>query len=206
MSVLLRATSIGSKFVLDADAMARIRETLAAGGLVVHPTDTVYGLAADVFREAALDRLYAAKARPRDLAVSMAVAAVDDVFRFGVKTPIAAAFCEKNLPGPYTVVLKPTSDAPRGLVSKDGRLAIRVPDHPIPRLLAKAYGPITSTSANRHGLPSPTTCDVARAQLGEAVDVYLDGGPTPLGRESTVIDLSGVRAKILREGALPRGP
>lgn len=206
MSELLRATSIGSKFVLDAIAVARIRGTLAAGGLVVYPTDTVYGIAADVFQEIALDRLYAAKARPRELVVSMAVASVDDVFRFGVRTPIAAAFCEKNLPGPYTVVLEPTPDAPRGLVSKDGRLAIRVPDHPIPRLLAKAFGPITATSANRHGLPSPTTCDEARAQLGEAVDVYLDGGPAPLGRESTVVDLSGPRARILRQGPLPRGP
>lgn len=205
MSVTLHATSIGTKFVLDADAVTRIREVLEAGGLVVYPTDTVYGLAVDVFQDSAVTKLYVAKARPRDLTVSMAVAEVSDVFRFGRRTPLAESFCAKNLPGPYTVVLEATEEAPRMLVSKEGLIGIRVPDHPIPRLLAKTYGPITSTSANRHGQPSPITCEEARAQLGDAVDIYLDGGPAPLGQESTVVGLSGPRAKILRQGALPKG-
>jgi|SRR3990170_2221604 len=201
---MIPAQSIGTKFVLDAGALTRIRDALRAGGLVVHPTDTVYGIAADPFQEAAVERLYAAKARPRHLSVSMAVADVPDVFRFGVRTPLAEAFCGKNLPGPFTVVLRPTPEAPKSLISKDGRLGIRVPDHPIPRLLARAYGPITSTSANRHGQPSPTTAEDAKAQLGDAVDIYIDGGPAPLGQESTVVDLTGARANILRQGTLPR--
>ena len=196
------AQSLGTKYVLDAAALGRIREILRSGGLVVHPTDTVYGLAADPFQDGAVEKVYVAKARPRNLALSMSVADVGDIFRFGERTPIAEAFCAKNLPGPYTVVLRATSDAPRAIVSKQGHIGLRVPAHPIPRLLAKAFGPITSTSANRHGQGSPTTCGEAQEQLGDRVDLYVDGGPTPLGGESTVVDLSGRRAKILRQGPI----
>ena len=203
MSATIPAVCIGTKYVLDASAVDRIRACLSGGGLVVHPTDTVYGLAADPFQAKAVDRLYVAKARPRELAVSMAVADVEDVFRYGTRTPLAENFCRKNLPGPFTVVLRATAEAPAALVNRQGFIGIRIPDHPIPRLLARAYGPITTTSANRHGQPSPTTCDEAKAQLGDAVDLYVDAGPAPLGMESSVVDLSGPKAKVLRQGALP---
>lgn len=205
MSATIQAVCIGTKYVLDADAMGRIRGCLAQGGLVVHPTDTVYGLAADPFQEAAVARVYAVKARPRDLALSMAVSGVEDVFRYGVRTPLAENFCRKNLPGPFTVVLHATPAAPKSLVNRQGLVGIRVPDHPIPRLLAKAYGPVTTTSANRHGQPSPTSCDEAKAQLGDSVDLYIDAGPTPLGTESSVVDLSGPKAKVLRQGTIRAG-
>jgi L-threonylcarbamoyladenylate synthase len=199
------AQSLGSKYLLDAKALDQIRGVLRDGGLVVYPTDTVYGLAVDPFQDPAVERLYNAKARPRGDPVSMAVADQVEIFRFGQRTPIGEAFCAQNLPGPYTVVLAATQEAPRLLVSKEGRIALRIPAHPIPRLLSKAYGPITSTSANLHGRLSPVTCAEAQDQLGDRVDLYVDGGPTPLGGESTVVDLSGARAKILREGVLPRG-
>jgi len=199
------AQSLGTKYVLDAAALGRIRDILSSGGLVVHPTDTVYGVAADPFQETAVEKVYAAKARPRNLAVSMSVADVGEIFRFGERTAIADAFCAKNLPGPYTVVLRATSEAPRVIVSKEGHVGLRVPAHPIPRLLAKAFGPVTSTSANRHGQRSPSTCPEAQEQLGDRVDLYVDGGPTPLGGESTVVDLSGRRAKILRQGPIRPG-
>jgi len=199
------AQSLGTKYLLEARAMDRIRDVLRGGGLVVYPTDTAYGLGADPFQEKAIDRLFTTKSRPRDQPLSIAVADVPEIFRFGEPTPIAEAFCAKNLPGPYTVVLRATPQAPRPIVSKDGQIALRIPGHPIPRLLSKAIGPITSTSANRHGQPSPRTCEAAREQLGDGVDLYLDGGPTPLGGESTVVDLSGKRANILRQGTLPLG-
>jgi L-threonylcarbamoyladenylate synthase len=199
------AQSLGTKYLLDARALDRIREVLRAGGLVVYPTDTAYGLGADPVQEKAVDRLFAAKSRPREQAISIAVAGVPEIFRFGEATPIAEAFCAKNLPGPYTVVLKATPQAPRPIVSKEGRIAMRIPPHPIPRLLTKAIGPVTATSANQHGKPSPRTCEEAREQLADLVDVYIDAGPTPLGGESTVVDLSGKRAKILRQGTLPPG-
>ncbi|MCI4371785.1 MAG: threonylcarbamoyl-AMP synthase, partial [Thermoplasmata archaeon] len=200
VSITFAAQSLGTKYVLDAAALERIRAILGGGGLVVHPTDTVYGLAADPFQAKAIDRLYAVKGRPRDEPVSMAVSSVAEIFRFAERSPLAEAFCSKNLPGPFTVVLRAGRAAPPSLVSKEGRIAFRIPDHPISRLLSKAYGPITSTSANRHGEPSPVTCEEARAQLGDDVDVYLDGGPTRLGGESTVIDVSGPQARILRQG------
>lgn len=205
MADTIVAQSIGTKYVLDAEALGRIRGILRDGGLVVHPTDTVYALATDPFQAAAVERLYAVKARPRDQPISIAVADVSDVFRFGEATPIAQAFCSKNLPGPYTVVLRGSSHAPPSVLSKDGRIGIRVPAHPIPRLLAKAYGPITTTSSNRHGLPSPITCGEAREQLRDGIDLYIDGGPTPFGGESTVVDLSGGRPRVLRQGVLPSG-
>ena len=106
---------------------------------------------------------------------------------------------------PFTIILRATASAPQPVVGSDGRIGLRVPNHAIPRLLAKSFGPITSTSANVHGKPSPTTCDEARDQLADRVDVYVDGGPTPLGGESTVVDLSGPRPKIVRQGVLPTG-
>jgi len=199
------AQSLGTKYLLEARSLDQIRQVLRTGGLVVYPTDTAYGLGADPFQEKALDRLFDAKSRPRDQPLSMAVADVPELFRFGEPTPIAQAFCAKNLPGPFTVVLRATPQAPRPMVSKEGRIALRIPGHPIPRLLAKAIGPITSTSANRHGQPSPRTCEAAREQLGDGVDLYVDGGPTPLGGESSVVDLSGKQARVLRQGTAPLG-
>ena len=162
MAVTILAQSLGTKYVLDVAALGRVREVLTAGGLVVHPTDTVYGLAADPFQGAAIDRLFAAKGRPRGTPVSIAVAEVSDIFRFGERSPIAEAFVAKNLPGPFTIILRATASAPQPVVGSDGRIGLRVPNHAIPRLLAKSFGPITSTSANVHGKPSPTTCDEAR--------------------------------------------
>lgn len=205
MTTTIPAVSIGTKYVLDAKALDQIREVLGSGKLLVYPTDTAYALGADPLQDPAIARLYEVKGRPRDQPISMAVADVPEIFRFGERTPIGEVFCAKNLPGPYTVVFRATSQAPRPIVSKDGRIALRIPDHPIPRLLAKVYGPITATSANRHGLPAPEACDEARAQLGEHVDLYLDAGPTSLGGESTVVDLTGPRAKILRPGTARRG-
>jgi L-threonylcarbamoyladenylate synthase len=205
VATTIQAQSLGTKYVLDVAALDRIRSVLRAGGLLVYPTDTAYGLGADPFQEAAVARLYEAKERPRDQPVSMAVADLAEVFRFGERTPLAEAFCTKNLPGPYTVVLRSTSHAPRAILSVTGGIALRIPAHPIPRLLAKAYGPITATSANRHGKPTPETCDAAREQLADRVDLYLDGGPTSEGGESTVVDLTGPRAKILRRGTARTG-
>jgi len=199
------AQSLGTKFLLDARALDQVRSVVQAGGLIVYPTDTVYGLGADPFQEKAVERLLTAKARPHDQGLSIAVADLPDVFRFGERTSIAEAFCTKNLPGPYTVVLRATAQAPRPILSGDGRIALRIPDHPIPRLLAKAIGPITATSANRHGRPAPATCEEAQGELGDQVDLYIDGGSTPLRGESTVVDLSGSRPKILRQGKLPTG-
>src|SRR5205823_14008523 len=95
--------------------------------------------------------------------------------------------------------------APRPILSTEGRSALRVPDPPVARVLATAIGPVTATSANRHGRPSPTASEGAREQFGDRVDLYLDEGPTPLAGESTVVDLTGPRARILRPGTARSG-
>lgn len=205
MAKTVVAQSLGTKFLLDAGALDQVREAVQAGGLIVYPTDTVYGLGADPFQEKAVDRLLTVKERTRDQGLSIVVAGLPDVFRFGERTSIAEAFCTKNLPGPYTVVLRATPQAPHPILSGDGKIALRIPDHPIPRLLAKAIGPLTATSANRHGRPAPATFQDAQKELGDRVDLYIDGGATPLGGESTVVDLSGPRPRILRQGARPAG-
>lgn len=179
-------------------------EALDREELVVYPTDTLYGLGGNPYTDRALDLVYTAKRRPRDEPIALAVAAPLDVWTYGHATPLARAFCAKHLPGPSTVLLRATPQAPAGLVSADGLVGIRVPDHPVATAIAKAFGPITTTSANLHQGPSPATCAEAVRQLGESVAVYIEAGPTRHGKESTIVDLTGTSVKVIREGALRR--
>jgi tRNA threonylcarbamoyl adenosine modification protein (Sua5/YciO/YrdC/YwlC family) len=188
---------------MDAEAMNPALAALRAGRLVVYPTDTLYGLGADPYAPAAMDRLAAAKGRPRDLPVSMAVGSVADLWRYGRRTAVAEAVARRHLPGPLTLLLRPTEAAPSSLVSSAGLLGLRVPDHPVSLALTRRFGPITATSANRHGGPAPPTADEAAAQLGDAVAVYVDAGPCPHGVPSTVVDASRDALLVVREGALP---
>ncbi len=179
-------------------------EALDAEGLVVYPTDTLYGLGGNPYSEAALDRVFRAKRRPRDQPIALALASPADVWTYGHTTPLARAFCSKHLPGPVTILLKPTGKAPTNLRSAEGLIGIRVPDHPVAQAIAKAFGPVTTTSANLHGGASVTMCQEAVRQLGDAVALYVDAGPCRHGRESTIVDLTGDEPKVIREGALPR--
>ena len=179
-------------------------EALDREELIVYPTDTLYGLGGDPYTDRALDLVYRAKQRPRDEPIPLALASPGDVWTYGHATHLARAFCVKHLPGPATVLLQATPKAPAGLLSTDGLVGIRVPDHPIAQAIAKAFGPITTTSANLHGGPSPATCAEAVRQLGESVAVYVEAGPTRHGKESTIVDLSGASAKVIREGVLRR--
>lgn len=179
-------------------------EALDGESLVVYPTDTLYGLGGNPYSEAALDRVYAAKRRPRDQPIALALASAADVWTYGHATPLARAFASKHLPGPVTILLKPTAKAPANLLSAQGLVGIRVPDHPVAQAIAKAFGPITTTSANLHGGAPVATCRDAARQLGDAVALYVDAGPSRHGRESTIVDLTGSEPKVVREGALPR--
>lgn len=202
---VIRAVRLpGGEVVFDAPSAEEALAALRSGGLVVYPTDTLYGLGCDPSNASAMDRVFAVKARPRDLPIGLALGSVEDIPRFAHMTALSSEFCAKHLPGPVTILLRATPTAPAPLVSKDGLLGIRVPDDTITRWIAKAFGPITTTSANRHGGAAPATCDEALQQLGDAADVYIDGGPTRHGKESTIVDLSGASAKVIREGVLRR--
>ena len=112
-------------------------------------------------------------------------------------------FAEAFWPGGLTLVLPVGSDVPALVTARGWKVAVRLPDHPIPRELARQLGrPITGTSANRSGGPEPTTAEEVRKQLGEAVDIVLEGGPAPTGSSSTVIDMTGDQPRVLRQGAV----
>jgi L-threonylcarbamoyladenylate synthase len=170
---------------------------LAAGRLVVYPTDTLYGIGARADDPAALARLVAAKGRPSGMPVSIAVSSTEELEPLADLSPMARRFARTHLPGPYTLLVRPSPAGRRALApaiaEHPGTLGVRVPDHPLARELARRAGPITATSANRHGSAPCRTVAEARRAFGDGIAVYLAGGPRPSGRPSALVDLTGDR-------------
>jgi L-threonylcarbamoyladenylate synthase len=177
-----------------ADALGPAVRALAGGELVVYPTDTLYGLGALASNREAVERLFAVKARPRSAPVSIALSSLEEVEPLARLTPPQRAFLRTELPGPVTALVRPSAEARSRLsplvFGPGPTLGVRIPDHPVARELARRLGPITCTSANRHGAPNPTTLREARAQLGDAVSAYLAGGPPPRGAASRIVVLT----------------
>lgn len=179
-------------------------EVLRLGGLVAYPTDTLYGLGANALNEAAVERVFEAKGRPQGMPLPLLIGDHEQLSMIVESVPEAAwKLAEAFWPGGLTLVL-PVGPGVPGLVTARGwKVAVRLPDHPIPRELARQLGkPITGTSANRSGGPESTTAEEVRRQLGEAVDMILEGGPTPTGRSSTVVDITGEQPRVLRQGSV----
>ncbi len=176
--------------------MAPALTALAHGLLIGLPTDTVYGIAADPGQEAAVRLLYAVKGREENKPIPILAASLVDARRFGLVPDEAAA----HWPGALTVVVPRTPQAPHwvGDPVRD-TVAIRVPAHPLALELLTRSGPLAVTSANKSGEPAARDDTAARAALGDAVALYLPG-EAPGGRESTVVDLTGFRAVVLRAG------
>ena len=190
----------------DAGAIKAAAQCLAAGGLVAFPTETVYGLGADATNGQAIARLYAAKGRPSFnplIAHVGDIAAARRLARFDAAAErLAAAFW----PGPLTLVLPKTADCPVADLATAGidSIAVRVPDHPVARELIAAFGkPVVAPSANRSGHLSPTTAAHVLADLRGRIDLVVDGGPTSVGIESTIIACLG-EPMLLRPGGLAR--
>src|SRR6516164_9963420 len=190
----------------DGGGIARAARVLAAGGLVAFPTETVYGLGADAGNGAAVARLYEAKGRPRFnplIAHVPDIAAARALARFNESAErLAAAFW----PGPLTLVLPKRPDCPVAELATAGldTIAVRVPSHPVARdILVAGARPIVAPSANRSGQVSPTTAQHVLADLRGRVELIVDGGPTPMGLESTIVACLD-RPVLLRPGALPR--
>jgi L-threonylcarbamoyladenylate synthase len=189
----------------DAD-ITRAAEALRRGGLVAFPTETVYGLGADADAAAALARLYAVKGRPGEHPVIVHVGEPAQLADWAADVPVAARRLGDALwPGPLTVVVR---RAPRVLDAVTGggdTVGVRVPDQPVALALLHEFGSgIAAPSANRFGHVSPTTAADVRADLGEDVDVVLDGGPSTVGVESTIVDCTGDDLVILRPGGVAR--
>ncbi len=180
-------------------------ETLRAGGIVALPTDTVYGIAVALGTPGGVERLFRAKERPPDRGIMLLLDDAAQAAAIGVMGPAAAALAAAFWPGGLTVVVPQRPDVPLPAVLTGGAatIGLRVPDHAAPRALAAAAGPLPTTSANVSGLPEARDATEILAQLGEAVDLILDGGPAHGGLASTVVDCSGARPVILREGAIP---
>jgi L-threonylcarbamoyladenylate synthase len=180
-------------------SVAAAARRLRAGALVVYPTDTIYGLAARASSEAAVRRLVRAKGRTGSQPLSIAVSSVPELEPLARLTPPARRWVRRNLPGPYTVLVRPSPLARERLaasVAGGAAIALRVPDHPVARALARAAGPIVATSANRHGEPPARSLAEARAAFGRAVAVYQGGAPPPSGVPSLLVDLRGSSPKV----------
>jgi L-threonylcarbamoyladenylate synthase len=179
---------------------------LKKGGIVAYPTDTVYGLGANALDEAAVLRVYAAKRRPHHLAVPILLASISQIDEVARDIPaIAWSLAERFLPGGLTLVLYKSPVIPDVVTGGDDKIAVRVSAHPIPIALIEGVGaPITGTSANLSGNPNPVTAEEVHLQLGNSVDLIIDGGRCQGDVASTVIDVTGEHPLILREGVISR--
>jgi L-threonylcarbamoyladenylate synthase len=178
---------------------------VARGGLVVLPTDTVYGLGCDPFNASAVNALFTAKARGRDLPLPVlvhswrqAIGLVEDI------TEQAKLLIAEFWPGPLTIVLRESPGIGWDLGYSRGMVAVRMPKHEFALALIERTGPLAVTSANRSGVPTPTTAEEIAEQLGGHVDMLFDTGPSSGGPASTIVDLSGNGVRVLREGAIPQ--
>ncbi len=179
-------------------------EAIAAGRLVLLPTDTVYGVAADAFDPAAVTALLAAKNRGRGMPVPVLIGEASTLAGLVVHTPAAAtALAQAFWPGGLTLVLEHAPSLAWDLGDAEGTVAVRQPDDELTRDLLRRTGPLAVSSANRSGRPAATTAQEAAAQLGEHAAVVLDGGPRTDSAASTIVDCTGPVPRVLRVGAVP---
>ena len=178
---------------------------LRNGGVVAFPTDTLYGLGSDIFNAAAVEKIFAIKERPAGLALPVLIDDWDQLEMVaGDVPPNAKTLTEKFWPGPLTLVVKKAAKVSDRLTAGAATVAVRVPDHPVPRGIARLLGgPITGTSANISGNPDPQDLLGLRSQVGSKVDYLVTAGPAPQGAASTIVDITGNTPKLLREGAIP---
>lgn len=185
------------------EVVHQIVAALEAGGVVLLPTDTVYGLAALPGDHAATDRLFALKGRRDDTPLAVLCADVDQALALADPS-VAGALRDVGgrwWPGPLTVVAPRRAGVQLHLGEPASTIGLRVPDHDLVRAVAAQVGPIAATSANRHGVPTPPTAAEAAAQLGPGISLVVDGGPLST-TASTVVDATGDGWRILREGPI----
>jgi len=186
----------------DPDAIPRALEVLGDGGLVAFPTDTVYGVGALAFDATAVESIYTAKNRPVEKAIPILIGGPEDLDKVTADIPpIAAKLAARFWPGALTLVVPKHPNLP-DVVSTAPTVGVRVPDHPVARALLRAAGPMAVTSANISGEASPKTAEEVKRQLNGRIPLILDGGETPGGVPSTVVNCLGTEPVILREGPI----
>lgn len=190
----------------DMAVIAQAADIIKRGGLVAFPTETVYGLGANGLDSAAVRKVFAAKGRPDDNPLILHIANVKDVFYLSSVVPLKCqVLMEAFWPGPLTLVVPKSKFVPEEITAGLDTVALRMPSHQVALALIRAAGvPIAAPSANRSGYPSPTTAAHVLDDLNGRIDAILDAGPTGLGLESTVLDVSGETPVILRPGGITR--
>jgi L-threonylcarbamoyladenylate synthase len=184
-------------------AIEAAAQAVQRGGLVVLPTDTVYGIGADAFDHAAVQSLLDAKGRGREMPPPVLISAATTLAALATKVPsYVDALTEAFWPGPLTLVCEQQPSLTWDLGETRGTVAVRMPDHEIALALLERTGPLAVSSANLSGLPAATEAEAADGMLGDTVEVVLDGGPSPKGEASTILDVRGDRPRLLRQGAL----
>ena len=188
----------------DAAGHAAAVEVLRAGGIVALPTDTVYGIAVALETPGGIERLFEVKRRPPDKGIALLLADAGQAAVVGVMTRTADALAAALWPGGLTIVVEQRPDVllPAALTGGFATIGLRVPDHAAPRALARATGPLPTTSANVSGLPEAADASAIEAQRGETIDLILDGGPAAGGPASTVVDCAGPTPVVRRTGAI----
>jgi L-threonylcarbamoyladenylate synthase len=188
--------------ITDSNSLAHALDVLSGGGLVAFPTDTVYGLGAMAFDANAVSKIYLAKGRGQEKAIPILVSDVDQIYRVssGVHD-FAIKLGKKFWPGPLTIVVPRHSTIP-DVVSPLPTVGVRIPNLNVTRDLLRLTGPLAVTSANMSGQTSPSTAKGVNAQLNGRIPLILDGGVTPGGIPSTVVDCTGEEPVIVREGPI----
>lgn len=188
----------------SAETFAHAATLLQAGQLIVLPTDTVYGIAAAAFSTAAIEKLYAAKERPRTKGLPILVSDVAQLARVAIvpDNERITDWLERFWPGPLTLIFERHPDLP-SVISPNGGIAVRLPDHEMARaIIRQAGGAVASSSANLSGAAPATTAGSVSAQLAQRVAAVVDGGQTPGGVPSTIVDCTFWPPRIVREGPI----
>ena len=189
--------------VMDDADLSMASEIIRGGGLVVFPTETVYGLGGDATNPCSAEKIYKAKGRPSDNPLIIHVATPEDAEPYAVTSETYYRLSRAFMPGPLTVILPKKPTIPHRTTGGLESVAVRCPSHPIARaLIAKAGIPIAAPSANLSGKPSPTCARHVIEDLSGRVDMIIDGGDSDIGLESTIIQLDGDSATLLRPGAI----
>ena len=184
--------------------MDKIEKTLEAGGAVVLPTETVYGLFAQALNEEAVERVYELKRRPRDKALNLNVASLEEIYAFSKNQASCLEQLYKAfLPGPLTIILQANDRVPAWINSDMETVGFRIPNHPVTLDLIRKYGPLIGPSANLSGKASGTSFQQIMMDFQEAVSGVEDDVALT-GQDSTILDLSGEKALVLRQGAITR--
>ncbi len=186
------------------DVVEAATQVLAHGGIILYPTETVYGLGCDPFSKEAVKKIQHIKQRPDSRALSIAVSSLECLDGLAKITPLANELSKQFLPGPLTLVLEKGPECPSTVAPPKTTVGIRVPDNAFTMALLESFGPLVSTSANVHGSPPITGKGAETKPFGNDVDIYIWDQKITMGKPSTVVDATGEKCIILREGIIKK--